>query len=828
MTIETRLFIDGEYIESKSGKTFPLYNPYTEEKVADVSEALAEDVDIAVKAAQMAFPAWSDLSAMDRATLCLKLAELIDRDRDQIARLDAISMGMPVSEYLPCIDGAIGGIKHASGLIHDIHGETSLHTPGFVNISFRQPFGVCAAIIPWNVPIVMFCGKLVPCILAGNTIVIKSSEKAPLSSIHLAGLCAEAGFPPGVVNVITGFGQTAGAPLAEHMDIRKLSFTGSTRTGKVIAAAAAKSNLKNVCVETGGKNPAVIFEDADLDRAVASCARSIQFNAGQICVSDSRVYVHEDIVPAFVKRFKEKFAAVKLGDPTDPETRYGPQADKVQFETVMRYIEKGKEAGGDLVLGGERAHSKGFHIQPTMFVNVPEHAEIIQEEIFGPVVAIQTFKTEEEVIKRCNATQYGLHAAVFTKDVTRALRMVKAFEAGMVTVNCGSTEGPYDLPFGGYKASGLGRENGKMGLESYFEVKSDPVDPDRLQVAESSTLACISKLHLYLQTSKMKTFLTFLATMVATAFATMSTNSCYDNTNVTAHDVNFLYAAIASDLVYTYTIADNSTITFDYGTAALDVHFYVDTPFPVGVNITQAEVLQQLNVLVQCCQVSRYITNCAGSSFINVAYNPPYGFSSVVRYSGTNYTTLGGNATTPANVTGIIITVPGSPEEQQNQRVLGLLVYALQNVVREVGFFDEASTRWGLDVKNWRERKATRDYMAEMTRVSTEGTLFDGLVFVWAMEQAYLDAWRYVGSVLERTGRAEPPDQHAVASFVANWTNPEFVKFVDDLADVVNSYGVRPGSQEWARAEMIWARVLELEEAFWPEEGEETMLKVAV
>ncbi|OZJ01922.1 hypothetical protein BZG36_05324 [Bifiguratus adelaidae] len=423
------------FVECKSGKTFPLYNPHTEEKVTDVSDAYPEDVDAAVRAAQRAFPVWSQLSTFQRVEPCLRLAELIERDQNELMRLDALTMGTPIALGPGHIQMAVTYIKYVCGVIHDIHGETTLHTPGYLGLTLLQPYGVCAGIAAWNASVLFFCYKTVSCVLAGNTIISKSSEKAPLVAIRLAALCVEAGFPPGVINVITGFRHISGAALASHMDIRKISFTGSTAAGKLVAAAAAKSNLKSVVLENGGKNAAVVFEDADLAKL-------------------------------------KQFASIKIGDPTDPANNYGPQADKTQFEAVMRYINKCREAGAQLVLGGERASQRGYHIQPTVFVNVPEDSEIMKKEIFGAVAAIQSFATEEEVIACCNNTDYGLHASVFTRDTSRAIRVAKAFETGLVSVNCASPMHVYDLCFGGYKGSGLGRESGRQGLESWFEVKS--------------------------------------------------------------------------------------------------------------------------------------------------------------------------------------------------------------------------------------------------------------------------------------------------------------------------------------------------------------------
>ncbi|KAH8803476.1 aldehyde dehydrogenase domain-containing protein [Xylogone sp. PMI_703] len=470
--IETRLYINGQFVNARSGKQLAVYNPATEEKIVEVSEADKEDVDIAVQAANRAFPEWRTKSAFEREALFIKLADLVERDRKEIAYLDAISMGVPTSIYDNYITFTAAFIKYNAGLVHGVHGETSLNTPGFVSMTVRQPFGVCAAIFPWNVPVLMFMAKLVPCVVAGNCIVMKSSEKAPLSSIKLAALCHEAGFPPGVVNVITGYGPSAGAALSEHMDVRKLSFTGSTIAGKIITAAAAKSNMKKVTIETGGKNPCIIFSDADLQKAVADCTASVHLNSGQICVSNSRIYVEEGIFDAFMKAFTSDFASVAMGDPLDPTTYFGPQVDKDQFHKVLRYIENAKAAGATVVVGGQRATPKGYFIQPTVIIGAKEDSEIMREEVFGPVVVVQRFSTEEEVVRLCNNTDYGLHASIFTCDVSRAYRVAQALESGLVNINCGSTVCAYDLPFGGYKSSGIGRELGHVGLEAYYEVKT--------------------------------------------------------------------------------------------------------------------------------------------------------------------------------------------------------------------------------------------------------------------------------------------------------------------------------------------------------------------
>ncbi|KAL7797364.1 Aldehyde/histidinol dehydrogenase [Trichoderma ceciliae] len=471
-TPKTELFIDGKFVPSISGKTFPVYNPTTEEKITDVSEADAEDVEVAFTAAEKAFPAWRDLSALDRINKCVRFAELIERDQHEIANLEARNVGIPIAAYMFFIKRAIQDIKHISGLAHDIHGETSLNTPGHVVFTLRQPFGVCGAILAWNAPVVIFTHKVIPCVVAGNTIIVKSSEKSPLTALKLAALATEAGFPPGVINVISGFGHTVGAALSSHMRIRKISFTGSTRSGKLVLEAAARSNAKSVALEMGGKNPLVACADCDVEETAKIAATGLKFNSGQVCVSNSRIYVHKNIFEKFVQTFCEKFADVEFGNPLDLTTSFGPQVDKLQFDQILKLIEEAKSEGATLVTGGCRATEKGYYVKPTVFVRVPPTANILQTEVFGPVAVIQEFESEDEVIKECNRTEYGLHASVFTKDVTRAVRMAKAFETGMVSVNSDSAAAAYDMPFGGWKQSGNGRELGKMGLESFYEIKT--------------------------------------------------------------------------------------------------------------------------------------------------------------------------------------------------------------------------------------------------------------------------------------------------------------------------------------------------------------------
>ncbi|PGH23970.1 hypothetical protein AJ80_02032 [Polytolypa hystricis UAMH7299] len=471
-SIETRLYINGKFVESSDKKTFEIFNPATLEKIADVAEASEDDANAAVAAAKAAFPAWSALSPLQRGGYLKKLSGLVIEAIPELAYLEAISMGRPVIEYFEGFATA-GAFSHYSEAGYEAQGTSSLNTPGFVNMTLRQPYGVTAGIIPWNVPVLFLANKSAPALIAGNTVVIKSSEKAPLTSAHFAHLIDKAGFPPGVFNIISGHGPISGRVLSHHMDVRVLSFTGSGRTGRLVQEAAAKSNLKKVVLELGGKSPAIIFEDADLEKAVPETVRSIQFNSGQVCMANSRIYVHESIAPAFIEAFREQFAAsVKAGDPLSSTTNHGPQADKIQFDQVQAYIKAGKESA-TMVLGNESlGQDRGYFVSPTVFLDVPEDARVNKEEIFGPVVNINTFKTEEEAIQKANDTEYGLYAAVYTKDLSRALRLATALESGTVGVNCTSPVTAHDLPFGGYKGSGLGREGLTVSIDNYLETKT--------------------------------------------------------------------------------------------------------------------------------------------------------------------------------------------------------------------------------------------------------------------------------------------------------------------------------------------------------------------
>ncbi|KAJ5825150.1 Retinal dehydrogenase 1 [Penicillium riverlandense] len=475
-SLETRLFINGKFVDASDGGKFDLISPSTGEKFVEVSEATEQDTNAAVAAAKAAFPAWSALSPQQRGVYFKKLAALIRESHDELAELEALSMGRPVSAYFESFVAA-QTLDHFSEAGYQAMGTSSLNSNGYVNMTMRQPYGVVGAIIPWNVPVGFLINKSAPALIAGNTIVVKSSEKAPLTSAKVATLIEKVGFPPGVFNIISGHGPVSGSVLSHHMDVRVLSFTGSSRTGRLIQEAAAKSNLKNILLELGGKSPAIIFPDCNIDKAVRQTKFSIQFNSGQTCMGNSRIYVHEAIADTFLEKFHKAFV-VESGDPLLPGTNHGPQADVLQYNQVQKYIEEGKKVAkmtlGEVPIG----HKNGFFVQPTVFVNTPEDAKIMKEEIFGPVVCINTFSSEDEVIAKANDTEYGLYAAVYTKDISRALRMAKKLEAGSVGVNCTSPTNFPDMPFGGYKASGIGREGWNECLDHFLETKAVMIEVD--------------------------------------------------------------------------------------------------------------------------------------------------------------------------------------------------------------------------------------------------------------------------------------------------------------------------------------------------------------
>jgi len=470
--LNTGLFIKNTFVPSVSGKKFETVNPATGKVITQVYEADAADVDLAVAAAKEAFKTWKNVSPVNRGKLLFKLADLMERDLDLLAELESLDNGKLVAVAKAAdLPLSISHIRYYAGFADKTHGQTLDVGPEFHAYTKHEPIGVCGQIIPWNFPLLMLSWKWGPALACGNTIVMKTSEKTPLSALHMCALAVEAGFPPGVINVLSGFGPSCGSAIASHMDIKKVAFTGSTAVGRKIMEASGNSNLKKVSLELGGKSPNIVFADADIDLAIKWATLGIYFNHGQCCCAGSRMFVHEDIYDTFVEKFAAKAKSMKVGNGFDASSEHGPIVDKIQFDRVMGYIQKGKEGGAQCVVGGVQQGTEGYFVLPTLFTGVTDDMAIAKEEIFGPVVCALKFKTVEEVVERANNTDYGLAAAIHTKDVRLATRMANALEAGTVWVNCYNVFFN-ELPFGGYKQSGIGRELGEYALREYQQVKS--------------------------------------------------------------------------------------------------------------------------------------------------------------------------------------------------------------------------------------------------------------------------------------------------------------------------------------------------------------------
>lgn len=471
----TQVFINNEWVDAASGKTFPTINPATGKKICDVQEGDKADVDKAVAAAEKAFEfgsPWQKMDARQRGVLLNKMADLVDRDRVYLASLETLDNGKPYKDaFYIDFTGVVNTLRYCAGWADKIQGRTIPVDGSYLCYTRREPIGVCGQIVPWNFPALMFIWKIGPALATGNTVVVKPAEQTPLTALYLAQLSKEAGFPPGVVNVVPGYGPTAGAAISSHPRINKVAFTGSTEVGKLIMEAAAKSNLKRVTLELGGKSPLVICKDADLDYAVEYSHQAVFFNMGQVCTSGSRTYVQEDIYDEYVKKAVARAKAKTVGNPFDGKFESGPQVDKDQFNKILEMIESGKKDGAKLECGGAKIDGDGYFIQPTVFTGVNESMRIGKEEIFGPVQNIIKFKTLEEVITRANDTEYGLAAAVFTKDLDIAMEFSSRVRAGTVWINCYNANSG-QAPFGGFKMSGIGRELGEYGMEHYTENKT--------------------------------------------------------------------------------------------------------------------------------------------------------------------------------------------------------------------------------------------------------------------------------------------------------------------------------------------------------------------
>jgi aldehyde dehydrogenase (NAD+) len=471
---QTKLLINNRWVNSRSGKTFPTINPSTGEEICQVAEADEADVNEAVKAARNAFEKgpWRKMSAAERGRFLYKLADLVEKHTDELARLESLDNGKPYSVAKAADLGlSIASYRYYAGWADKVQGKTIPVAGNYFSYTRPEPVGVVGQIIPWNFPLLMQAWKLAPALATGNTIVMKPAEQTPLTALRIGELILEAGFPEGVVNILPGYGPTAGAAIANHMDIDKVAFTGSTEIGKLVMKAAANSNLKRVSLELGGKSPNIVFADADMAEAVEGCHFALFFNQGQCCCAGSRLFVEAKCYDEFVEKSIARAKKRKVGDPFDPDTEQGPQVDEDQFDKIMGYIETGKKEGASLLAGGKRFGSKGYFIEPTVFADVQDDMTIAKEEIFGPVMSIIKFNSLDEVIDRANRTAYGLAAAVWTRDIGKAHAIANNVRAGTVWVNCYDVFDP-GAPWGGFKQSGIGREMGEYGLQQYSEIKS--------------------------------------------------------------------------------------------------------------------------------------------------------------------------------------------------------------------------------------------------------------------------------------------------------------------------------------------------------------------
>jgi aldehyde dehydrogenase (NAD+) len=469
----TECLIGGKWVPAASGKTFETINPATEEVIAQVAEGDAEDVDAAVAAARDALEnsSWSKMDARDRGRLMYKLADLMEEELDELAALETLDNGKPIRDAkgadLPL---SIDCLRYYAGFADKIHGQTIPVRGNYFTYTRREPVGVVGQIIPWNFPILMVCWKWGPALATGCTIVMKPAEQTPLSCLRLARLAQKAGIPDGVINVVPGYGPTAGAAIVKHPGVDKVAFTGEYRTAQIIMRDASQT-LKRLTFELGGKSPNIVFADADLDAAAAGAHFGLYFNQGQCCCAGSRLFVEEKVYDKFVEKLVGMNKNRKLGDPFDPGTQQGPQVDKAQFDKIMHYIGLGKQEGARCLTGGNRFGQRGYYVEPTLFADVKDEMSIAKDEIFGPVLSVLKFKDVNEIVDRANNTAYGLAAAVWTRDVSKAHYLAAKIKAGTVWINC------YDVfdagaPFGGFKMSGMGRELGERGLEAYTETKT--------------------------------------------------------------------------------------------------------------------------------------------------------------------------------------------------------------------------------------------------------------------------------------------------------------------------------------------------------------------
>lgn len=473
---QRKLLIGGQWLDAKSGETFEVFNPADGQVIAHVAAGDKADIDLAVAAARKAFDGgpWTKMTPAQRARLIWKLGDAIDANAEELALIETLDNGKPLKiARMADVAGAAEKLRYYAGWATKLTGDTlSVSLPGdFHSYTLREPVGVCGLIVPWNFPLLMAVSKVAPALAAGCTVILKPAEQTPLSAIRLGELVQEVGFPEGVINIVTGFGETAGAAIVDHPGVDKVSFTGSTEVGKLILKGAT-GNLKRVTLELGGKSPVVVFPDADMKNAIEGASRSIFFNTGQVCAAGSRLFAHQKVFEELVDGIAANAKKIKVGPGVESETEMGPVVSQEQLERVTGYMKAGQKAGAKVKVGGGRIDREGYFVQPTILTDTTPDMSVRREEIFGPVLCAMSFSDDDldRIAAEANDTTYGLAAQIFTRDLSTAHKMARRIKAGSVRINGGSLDN--NVPFGGYKQSGWGRENGREGVETFTEIKS--------------------------------------------------------------------------------------------------------------------------------------------------------------------------------------------------------------------------------------------------------------------------------------------------------------------------------------------------------------------